>query len=234
MIEIIFLRKTKKMPRPSYAGQMLIESRKKSKQLIAENDSRLEGLPIEIQVDVSFPKVIRRHGEIDWFENVNKVFQAQTTKTHKVYNDLLISNKPSWLLVKREELSDSPWYEVKDFQANDKRIKLWKNTTPCVNFKPYEEDIIYRNKNLDLILKRFELEESLICDNEDIEKLVRLQFIQNNVLTQIHEDLKNGNASPQAMEVVNHYEQHMSSSGNLQINMPVSIGFTIPLSSSRR
>ena len=87
---------------------------------------------------------------------------------------------------------------------------------------------------MDLILKRFELEESLICDNEDIEKLVRLQFIQNNILTQIHEDLKNGKASPQAMEVVNHYEQHVSSSGNFQVNMPVSIGISIPLSSSRR
>lgn len=222
------------MPGAIYVAQMMVENRKKSNQLIAENNSRLKALPIEIQVDVSFPKITKRHGKIDWFEKVNKVFQAQTTKTHKAYNDLLISNRPSWLLVKREELSDSPWCEVKDFQANDKRIKLWRNTTPCLDFKPYEGDVIYRNKNLDLILKRFELEESLICDNEDIEKLVRLQFIQNSVLTQIHEDLKNGKVSPQAMQVVNHYEQHMSSSGNLQINVPVSIGFTIPLSSSRR
>ena len=85
--------------------------------------------------------------------------------------------------------------------------------------------VYYENKNKQLIMDRMKLEETLICENSDIERIGRLLFYQNMQIMKMIKE--NGAGAPQTIQTNN--SAQVSSHGALHINAPISIGFCFPI-----
>ena len=94
-----------------------------------ENQNKIKEtkLPVYIRIHLdSFPKITSRYGG-GWLIRAKELCNKRTNRnpTHKIYNDCLIETKPSWLMLERSELSDSPWMKVEMPSKDTRSLTLW-------------------------------------------------------------------------------------------------------------
>jgi len=194
-----------------------------------ENENKLKerSLSVDFTIDYdSFPKIKARYGT-RWLSNALELYTARSKgkKSYKIYNDCLFETKPSWLMLERSELSDNPWEKVEKSNENTTSLVLWDVSQWNSNLGKKTVISYYQNKNKQLIMERMKWEESLICENKDIESIGRLLFQQNMAI--LYQLKKNGSA-PSTVQINNNCEMR-SSSSNFCINMPISVGFCLKL-----
>ena len=193
-----------------------------------ENENRNRertNLPVCVNINFDlYPKIKARYGT-SWLTRANNLYfkRGNIVPTHKIYNDCLIETKPSWLMLERSELSDSPWEKVEAPSKDTRSLTLWDTSRLNNDLGKKTVDAYYQNKNKQLIMDRMSIEESLICENKDTESIGRLLFQQNMAI--LYQLKKNGSA-PSTVQINNNCEMR-SSGTNFCINMPVCIGFTM-------
>ena len=190
-----------------------------------ENSITVSKLPIFISIySNQFPKIKARYGT-GWLYKAMKLCKERSNgkPTYKIYNDCLFETKPSWLILERSELSDNPWEKVDKSGKYTHLLTLWDTSRLTHDLGTKTVTAYYQNKNKQLIMDRMSIEESLICENKDIESIGRLLFQQNMAI--IYQMKKNGSA-PSTVQINNNCEMR-SSGTNFCINMPVCIGFTM-------
>ena len=196
-----------------------------------QNENRLKeemDLPLDFVINYdSFPKIKARYGT-RWLPNALKLYanRSKGSPSFKVYNDCLIETKPSWLILNRNELSDGPWTKTDKSNEYTRELKLYNTDSITIRTHGiFEYSVYYENKNKKLIMDRMKLEETLICENADIERMFRLLFYQNMQLMKTMKE--NGISVPQTITINN--SAQISSHGALCINAPISIGFSFPI-----
>ena len=201
----------------------------KATELESANKLLISKLPIFIHINKSqFPRISSRYGEIKWFNEAKRLYnkRSKESSSYKVYNDCLIEAKPSWLILDRNELSDNPWTKTDKANEYTRELKLYDTTLGTIHYKgSVLYPAYYENKNKQLIMDRMKLEETLICENSDIERIGRLLFYQNmQIMKMIKENVA---GAPQTIQINN--SNQVSSHGALCINAPISIGFCFPI-----
>ena len=188
-----------------------------------ENSITVSKLPIFISIySNQFPKIKARYGD-GWLSKARKLCKERSNgkPTYKIYNDCLFETKPSWLMLDRKELSDTPWTKVDNNGEHTHSLMLWDTSRLTRDLGKNKVVSYYKNKNEELIVGRFKLEETLICENSDIERIGRLLFQQNMLLAEL---IKRNGSSPQTLQIVNNCEMR-SHSSSFCINAPISVGF---------
>ena len=200
---------------------------RKHKRIQLQNENRIKeqtDLPLDFVIDYdSFPKIKARYGT-SWLPNALKLYANRSkgkNYSYKLYNDCLFETKPSWLMLERSELSDSPWTRVEAPSKDTCSLTLWDTSPLDSSLGTKTVTTYYKNKNKQLIMDRMSIEESLICENKDTESIGRLLFQQNMAI--LYQLKKNGSA-PSTVQINNNCEMR-SSSSNFCINMPISVGF---------
>ena len=201
----------------------------KATELENANKILISKLPVFIDIDSSqFPRISSRYGEIECFNEAKRLYNKRSkgSLNYKIYNDCLIETKPSWLILDRSELSDNPWTKTDKPNEYTHELKLYNTNIETIQtYGSVEYSAYYENKNKHLIMDRMKLEETLICENADIERMGRLLFYQNMQIMKAIKD--HGIAVPQTIQINN--SNQISSHGMLNINMPISIGFCFPI-----
>ena len=201
----------------------------KATELENANKLLISKLPLFNDIDSSqFPRISSRYGEIEWFNEAKRLYNERSkgSSNYKIYNDCLIETKPSWLILNRNELSDNPWTKTDKSNEYTHELKLYD--TDFLTIQSYGSVLYtayYENKNERLIMDRMKLEETLICENSDIERMSRLLFYQNMQMMKMIKE--NGAGAPQTIQINN--SAQISSHGALLINAPISVGFCFPI-----
>lgn len=216
---------------PPFSPTTLLGRNLKAIELENVNNTRISELSTFTDIDIDssqFPRILSRYGEIEWFNEAKRLYDERSkgSPNYKIYNDCLIETKPSWLILNRNELSDDPWTKTDKSNEYTHELKLYDLNVETIHYQgPVLYSVYYENKNKQLIMDRMKLEETLICENADIERIGRLLFYQN---MQIMKTMKeNGINVPQTIQINN--SAQISSHGALYINAPISIGFSFPI-----
>ena len=201
----------------------------KATELESANKLLISKLPIFIHISRSqFSRILSRYGEIKWLNEAKRLYNERSKgcSNYKIYNDCLIETKPSWLILDRSELSDNPWTKTDKPNEYTRELKLYDATPGTIRLHgSVQYSAYYENKNKQLIINRMKLEETLICENADIERIGRLLFYQNMQIMKMIKE--NGVGAPQTIQINN--SNQISSHGALHINAPISIGFCFPI-----
>ena len=172
---------------PPASGMQFVQSGAytKSLEFKRDNEIRISKLPILMDIDINssqFPRISSRYGEIEWLNEAKRLYDERSkgSPNYKIYNDCLIETKPSWLILNRNELSDNPWTNIDKSNEYTHELKLYNTNVETIHYQgPVQYSAYYENKNKHLIMDRMKLEETLICENADIERIGRLLFYQN-------------------------------------------------------